>query len=116
MKMISLKLTPAEKKKKEMAPSLAESSRDEYPYWSRMTITGEPLEKLTALDDIKVGALVRVTALAKVKEVVMVDVEKGARDLGTPGRRVELQFQEMAVEQADDVEAAEGFDEAADED
>jgi hypothetical protein len=113
MKMISLKNSPAEKKKMSKGAGLAPTSDsgDNFPYWSRLTLSGEQLEKMSALDGIKAGAMVRVTALAKVKEVVTVDAEpEKGRDVRSD--RVELQLEQMAIEEADDVAAAEGFNEA----
>lgn len=116
MKLASLKKTPEEKKKEpKVVTGKPAGDNDEYPYFSRMTVSGDDILKAVGLDDVKAGDVLKLEARVRVKEVTKVDQdEKNADDYNH--NRVEIQFEEMGVENADEDEAAKGFSESEESD
>lgn len=115
MKLASLK-KPKEEAKKDAKNEGAAPITDKtsyFPYWTRMTISGEKVLSATGLAGVKAGDVLKLEARVRVKEVVTVDVDD-KKEGDFDRARIEIQFEQMGVENADEDEAAEGFREGED--
>ena len=91
--MVDMKRTPAEKTKEadQMIPTPA--SRPDYPWGLCISLTQEELDKLDLDDEVEVGDMVHLHAMAKVTSVSKTDNEATG-----PCCRVELQITHIAAE------------------
>ena len=106
MKLVDMKL-PKRSKKEAGLEVVDESSREAYPYGLQLRFDKEEVEKIKALQDVKTGAMVSVTALGKVTEIRITD-----RADDRTRHTVEIQIQEIAI--ADKGDFKESFNEATD--
>lgn len=95
-KMVDLARTPAEKVE---AALPAPASTPDYPYGLCICLTQDELSKLDLDDEVEVGDMIHLFAMAEVTSV-----SKVQRD-GEASCRVELQVTHLAVEDEDDEDA-----------
>ena len=100
MKMQSLKITAADRKKREKemkaSPQMIGSS-DEYPWGFRITLDKDLLKKFPAMADADAGATFNFQGKVRVKEVTATD-----RDGEDKNQRVELQITDIGFESNED--------------
>lgn len=102
MNLVSLKLTP-EEKRKEMGMSMLgqppeqEDDKEKYPYGTHLYLEGDIIAKL-GLGNVQAGAKVRIVAIGAVEKV---EVEAGDTQVSCVG----IQITDMAVEGGNDTMA-----------
>jgi len=100
MKTVSLKITAAERKRREKemkdSPSIS-GSPDEYPWGMRLTISDDTLKKFPGLMSVGAGDTLTFTGKVRVKEVAVTD-----RDNEKKNQRVELQITDLGFEENED--------------
>lgn len=103
--MINLKMSKKETKALYGSPSeVPELPEEEYPYGTRLDFKQVLIKKIKALQGIKAGTKVKVSAIGKVIEVRTVDSETR-----NESGNVEIQLQKIDGKNMDDAKAS--FDE-----
>ncbi|KKN75056.1 hypothetical protein LCGC14_0384300 [marine sediment metagenome] len=109
MKMIDLKWTKAEIKKRNKPTTERILEGETYPWGLKVHFEKEAVDKMDSLKKVKVGAMVDIHAIGKVVEVSITD-----RDKSKKRHRVEIQLQQVGIHDRSDT-SEKIFSEAVDE-
>ena len=93
MKLVDMK-RPKKSRKELRAETMPENlgEQERYPWGLRLSFGKDEIEKITSLQKISAGAQVKITAMGKVLEVRIADVEKGRKR-----HNVEIQIQKIGI-------------------
>lgn len=110
-KLVSMKITPAELKKRTEPRSLAEGDAPAYPYGLSINLDDDALTKLGIGDDLPESE----TEMVLVAKVEVTNVSSSDSAGGGKRRSISLQITEMCLEEGSSKDAADTLYDAAEE-